>query len=146
MVVRISTSLDTSAGRAWAAVKRSATLTYVTRGALGFSRDVFPVGWYEGLVVRTRLFLFGLIPLWTHELRFVRVDDARRELYTNERGGVISTWNHLISIEPRPDARCAYTDRIEIGAGPLTPLVWLYAQVFYRYRQRRWRSLARSLV
>jgi hypothetical protein len=27
----------------------------------------------------------------------------------------------------------------------LTPLVWAYAQLFYRYRQMRWRRLAGSL-
>lgn len=30
---------------------------------------------------------------------------------------------------------------VEIRAGVLTPLVWLFAQVFFRYRQMRWRSL-----
>ena len=53
-------------------------------------------------------------------------------------------WNHLIRIEPE-GAGSRYTDEIEIGAGPLTPLISLYAKLFYRYRQRRWRKLARTL-
>ena len=145
MVVRISTSLNTSAERAWVAVKQTVTLTYVTRGLLGFARDAFPEEWREGAVVQTRLFLFGLIPLWVHELRLVRVDDANRELYTNERGGVISEWNHLIRVEPQSGTGCRYTDRVEIKAGLLTPVIWLYAQIFYRYRQMRWHGLARHL-
>jgi hypothetical protein len=40
--------------------------------------------------------------------------------------------------------RCRYSDEIEVRAGALPPLVWLYAQLFYRYRQRRWRRLERS--
>ena len=49
-----------------------------------------------------------------------------------------------VSIDPAGD-RTRYSDRIEIDAGPLTPLVAGYAQLFYRYRQRRWRRLARTL-
>jgi hypothetical protein len=33
------------------------------------------------------------------------------------------------------------TDRIELHAGLLTPAVWLFAFMFYRYRHRRWRRL-----
>ncbi|MFO7859839.1 MAG: hypothetical protein R6U41_01320 [Desulfosalsimonas sp.] len=34
-----------------------------------------------------------------------------------------------------------YTDKIEISAGLLSPLIWLFAHVFYRHRQRRWKLL-----
>jgi hypothetical protein len=86
-----------------------------------------------------------VIPAWKHEIRIVRVDEAARVIYTNERGGGVRKWNHRITIKPLSDDRCRYTDEIDIGAGPITPLVWAYAHVFYRYRQRRWRKLARRL-
>ena len=35
---------------------------------------------------------------------------------------------------------------IVIEAGPLTLLVWLFANWFYRHRQRRWRRVARRLT
>jgi len=38
----------------------------------------------------------------------------------------------------------SYTDEIEIQAGWLTPGIWLFAQLFYRHRQRRWKALLRS--
>ncbi len=148
MIVNISTLLDTSADRAWDAVKKTATLLHVTRGMLGFTgAEAWPDEWREGSSTSTRFVFFHLLPApWRHELRVVRISDNERQIYSNERGGVIRRWNHLIQIEPRTGPSCRYADRIEIDAGPLTPLVWAYAHVFYRYRQMRWRRLARSLA
>jgi ligand-binding SRPBCC domain-containing protein len=146
VLVRVSTVLDASPEAAWRAVKRPETLAHVTRGLLGFRpKGGMPEDWGAGTVVRARLFFFGVLPAWTHEIRVVRVDDAAREIYTNERGGPVRGWNHRITIGPAGPSRALYTDEIEVRAGPLTPLVWLYAQLFYRYRQARWRRLARRL-
>jgi ligand-binding SRPBCC domain-containing protein len=146
MLVRVSTELECSAHAAWQAVQRVDTLRYVTRGLLGFR----PLGevadeLHAGQSIHLRLLLFGVIPAWEHLIRIVRLDDTARELFTNERGGAVETWNHLIRIEPAGPARTRYTDEIEIEAGRVTPLVWGYAQLFYRYRQWRWRRLARTL-
>jgi len=145
LVVRVSTELDTSADAAWNAVKRIDTFRYVTRGVLDYrtAQDT-PAELREGMVVRGRLFFFHVLPTWRHEIRVARVDDGTREIRTTESGGPVTKWGHRISIEPRGE-RARYTDEIEIAAGVLTPLVWLYAQVFYRYRQARWQRLARKL-
>ena len=44
------------------------------------------------------------------------------------------------------DARCNYTDRIDIDAGIFTPVVAGYARWSYKMRQRRWRELAKELA
>lgn len=74
----------------------------------------------------------------------VRLDDQARELYSNEMGGMIRVWNHLIKIEHESHGRCSYTDQIDIHAGWMTFGVWLYAHLFYRYRQYRWKRLIRT--
>ncbi|MGH9942314.1 MAG: hypothetical protein ACRD9R_08150 [Pyrinomonadaceae bacterium] len=142
----ISTRLDTTADRAWQAVKRTETFVHITRGLLGFAgaREL-PEEWREGEAIRARLRFFNFLPAWEHELRVVRVDDRRRVLHTNEGGGFISRWNHVIRIEAGGGTYCRYTDEIEIKAGVLTSVVWLYAHLFYRYRQMRWRRLARRI-
>jgi hypothetical protein len=146
VIVRVSTDLDIPAGLAWETVKKPETFRYIVRGVLGVKElDEVPEDWGEGLTVRVRLFFFHVIPAWKHEIRIVRVDEAAREIYTNERGGGVRRWNHRITIDPRSADRCHYTDEIDIDAGPMTPLVWAYAHVFYRYRQWRWRKLARRL-
>ena len=147
MIVNVSTDLDIPADLAWQTVKKPETLRYITRGVLGIRPlDDVPDDWGEGLVVRVRLYFFHVIPAWKHEIRVVRLDETAREIYTNERGGGVRSWNHLIKIERISERRSRYTDRIEIHAGPATPLVWAYAHLFYRYRQHRWRKLARNLA
>jgi len=143
MIVEISTRLDMSAERAWETVKKSNTLFFITKGLLGFSQNNFPAEWQEKETVTARLLLFNLIPAWKHEIRFVRIDERQYELFTNEKGGVVSVWNHLIKVVPEGEEFCIYTDKIEIEAGVLTPIVWFFAQIFYRYRQRRWRFINR---
>lgn len=146
MTLELSTLLNLPADLAWQLAKQSRTLRFVARGLLGFSSDEFPAQWRAGETVKTRLWLFNIVPAWRHTLRFVRVDDGRRELETQEQGGVISVWNHTITIEPKTDDRCLYTDKIEIEAGRLTYPVWLFAHIFYRYRQRRWQTLAKNQI
>ena len=92
-----------------------------------------------------RLLFFGFIPAWWHEIHIARLDEAQREIQTAEHGGPVEDWHHRITVDERGPYQSRYTDEIEIRAGLLTPLVWGYAQLFYRYRQWRWRRLARSL-
>ncbi len=82
---------------------------------------------------------------WKHYLKVMRVDNERMEILSNERGGLIRTWNHWIKIDRSADGNALYMDRIEIEAGMMTLPVWLFANLFYRYRQMRWRKLLRSL-
>ena len=121
------------------------TLRYITRGLLGF-RPLAPVPDHVGAgdVIRVRLLFFHLLPGWAHEIRIVSLDQDSRRIDTAEHGGAVKKWNHAITVEPsRGGTR--YTDEIDIDAGPLTPLIWAYAHLFYRYRQLRWRRLARTL-
>jgi hypothetical protein len=123
------------------------TFLHVTRGLLSFTgSDKWPAEFHEGELIETRLLFFGLLPAWQHRLLVVSVDDERRELLSRESGGPVRRWNHRIAIEPDGENTCRYTDEIEIEAGVLTPLVWAYAHLFYRYRQMRWRALAAGLA
>jgi hypothetical protein len=140
--------LPIPAALAWDTVKQPETLRYITKGLLGFRTEgsELPQHFAAGETYRVQLLFFGRIPAWWHEIYIVRVDDAEREIVTSEQGGSVKKWNHRITVDERGPWRSHYTDEIEIGAGPLTPLVWAYAQLFYRYRQWRWRRLARTLA
>ncbi len=126
---------------------RRDTFLYTTRGAFGYKgADRWPEELHEGQEIQDRILFFRLIPAWRHHLRLVRVDEKRREILSQERGGFIRAWNHRIHIEPENTARCRYTDEIEIRAGVLTPLVWAFAHLSLRYRQLRLRRLIQWLV
>jgi hypothetical protein len=66
-------------------------------------------------------------------------------LSSHEWGGVLRRWDHDVIVERLDDDRSRYTDRVLIDVGPFTMPVALFARLFYRYRyrQRRWRQLAR---
>ncbi|MBI5668265.1 MAG: hypothetical protein HZC41_09685 [Chloroflexi bacterium] len=151
MRVTIQTSLAAAPARVWEAVKQVDTLLYITRGLLGFNptaSNTTPfhgARWHTGDTVEARLWLFNRIPLWTHTLRIVRIDEAAWEIESRERGGVVTQWNHLIRVEHLPDGRARYTDQLDIDAGVLTIGVVLFAHLFYRYRQMRWHKLVRQL-
>ena len=146
MIATIRTLLDVPADTAWGALKKRDTFLYITFGFLGFTGSKeWPDEFYPEMEIQTRYVFFHLIPAWKHTLHVARIDDRVKELYSNEKGGLARTWNHLISMEPTGDNRCRYTDRIEIDAGIFTGLVWLYAHIFYRYRHKRWKRLIRNL-
>ena len=147
VIVERSTRLGASADAVWAAVKTPAAFRTVTCGLL-----VMPViggradEWREGETGVGWVFLFGVVPFSRHHLQIAAIDESTRTLSSREHGGLLRSWNHDIVVTPIDDAQCAYRDRVQIDAGILTPLVAVYAQWFYRMRQRRWRALAQGLT
>ena len=104
-----------------------------------------PERWHEGETVKVRSYLFGIIPLGTRVVLFERIDPAAREMQTRESDPLIQRWDHIISLRPRGNGCCRNRDEIEIQAGWLTAVVWVFAQLFYRHRQRRWKAVAKRL-
>lgn len=146
VVVERSTQLDAPAEKVWEAVKTPGAFRYVTRGLLTMPAIADRESdWIEGETVVGWVFLFGMVPFSRHHLRFAESDDACRTLQSKERGGLLRTWDHDIEVTPLDDERCLYRDRIELEAGPVTPLVWIWAHWFYRTRQKRWRKLSETL-
>jgi hypothetical protein len=105
-----------------------------------------PERWPEGATLRFKIYLFGIIPLGTHTIFLERIDPAAREIQSRESEWLVRRWDHLVRIRSTGDGQTRYSDEILIDAGWLTPLVWLFAQWFYRHRQRRWRRVARRLA
>ncbi|MAI31015.1 hypothetical protein J3362_13260 [Marinobacter sp. NFXS11] len=147
MRVEISTTFPAPADDVWALVKKSKTLLFVCKGLLGFGdAKHFPQQWKEGETQVTRLQFFNCVPAWRHSITFEKIDDNKRTLSTKEGGGLVPVWDHVIRVSPNGNEACTYLDEVEIKAGVLTVMVWLYAQILYRYRQLRWRILLRKVL
>lgn len=145
--IRRSSILDAPAGLVWAAVRTPQAFRFVTRGLL----DWRPLRgrtelWREGEEATGWLLLGGVLPFSRHRIRVAEIDDRERRLCSDEAGGLIRSWRHDITVEPLDGGRSRYTDVIRIDAGAFTPLVAAFAWVFYRERQRRWRTLAGVLA
>ena len=95
------------------------------------------------------LTLFGFLPFGRQWIvPSVHIDDASpwpKRLRDEGHSALIRTWDHWITVEPDGAGGTLYRDEVEVKAGLFTPFIWIFAQIFYRHRQRRWRALANSI-
>lgn len=149
MRVLVQSTLPCNAEAAWREVQSSRVLHEICRPLItlrpGPGETQIPERWQPAATVRLRPRLFGVIPLGTRTLHWESIDEVRREMQTREYDPLIRRWDHRIHVEPLAGSTCRYTDDVEVEAGMLTLPVWLFAQWFYRHRQRRWRRVARRL-
>jgi hypothetical protein len=149
MRVQVETALPCDAELAWQAVQTRALLQEVCRPLVtiyALPGEQLPERWQAGRTVRCRTYLFGLIPLGIRTITFERCDTAARQIQSREHDFMIRKWDHLVEIEQLEPGHSRYRDTIEIEAGLLTLPVWLFASVFYRHRQRRWKVVAMHLT
>lgn len=136
--------LEAPADAVFRAVRRPGTLVHVARPLVRFPDLEGRVeDWREGETTRTRVRLFGVVPFSLHRLTLERIDEQSCEMQSDEGGGLVRSWRHLITVTPEGSQACRYVDEVSVDAGWLTPVVAAWATVFYAWRQRRWRSLAK---
>lgn len=146
-IITVSCTLAADADMVWPRLLQVDTLRYIAWPLMGFSpMNSEPKGqWTEGVPYAFRLRLFGLLPFGgRHVIRIDKIEKAALEVQSYESNQIVTTWNHHIKLAPLPNGRARYTDTVRIGAGRLTPAVALWAKLFYRHRQRRWRKLLRD--
>ncbi|OQW53843.1 MAG: hypothetical protein A4S09_06400 [Proteobacteria bacterium SG_bin7] len=143
MKVFISSKLPCDADRAFALVKKSSTLVHVAwpMAKIVPSRNSFPEQWVQGKKVYCKSYLFGIVPVGERSIYFERIDPHKREIQTRENDPLVQKWDHLISIKPIDSSSCIYADEIDIKAGLITFVVWMWAMCFYKHRQSRWLKL-----
>lgn len=100
--------------------------------------------WQVGRPYALKLYFFTFLPMGRHVIQLAKVDRAQNVISSRESGLLLTVWNHDIFFEEVAPGVLSYTDEIEIRAGVLTPFIWLFAHVFYRHRQRRWKVLLRE--
>ncbi|MDL1945130.1 MAG: hypothetical protein AB1509_00695 [Chloroflexota bacterium] len=146
MQVQISTILKSAPDRIWQEVQTSRLLQYISQPLLVFtpvSPSAFPETWGNGNY-QVRMWLFGVLPLGTQWIVIRHIASSEGyDLLDDGHGNLITRWQHLISLRPTPGGFTLYTDTVNIDARWLTFGVWLFANIFYRYRQSRWRRLVR---
>lgn len=122
-----------------ALARKPKMMTYVLSPVLRAYRLDVPEQIEVGSQGSARLWRFGVIPAWTHHITIKQLDPT--EIYTNEDGGPVHTWNHGLTFAPIDDHRCRYTDEIEtddrLRGGPTR----LFIKLMFRHRHRRWRTI-----
>lgn len=149
MIAASATILDCPPERAWQELQTSRLLVFITAPLVRFvpvEPAVLPTIWADERYL-VRMLLFGKLPFGTQWIVITRQVIATTpgqqhyELRDNGHGNIIATWDHRIIMRETEDGRTHYTDQVEVRAGLLTPFIWAFASLFYRYRQHRWRRL-----
>jgi hypothetical protein len=152
MKVSRSTHIALKPETVWAEVQTARLLQHIAWPLVHFiplddaAFDRFqPGGRYK-----VKLRLCGMIPFGTQwivtSLHEAEGSEWPKRLRDNGHSALIPKWDHWITVTPDPNGGTRYSDEVEVSAGALTPLIWAFAQIFYRHRQRRWRKLAESLA
>jgi hypothetical protein len=140
MELRIKASSVLPAGRdiVYSELRKISTLLYVCSPMAAFTPLDGQNAWEAGARFRLKLKVMGL-DFGEHVIRVTRF--GTHMISTEEHNRHVPKWNHTILLEDWGERRTKYSDVVEISAGLKTPFVWLWAHVFYRHRQRRWRKL-----
>ena len=128
----------------WDELQKTSSLMHVAAPILIFKPEKsaqLPLKWGIDKLYRLRIYAFGIIPLGKHRIVVKKIDHRRKEILTNESGFLTKRWDHFVQVEKIDEATVRYTDQIEIQAGILTVFIWLFAHLFYRRRQRKWKLL-----
>jgi hypothetical protein len=146
--VRLESVLPCSADTAWEEVQKTALLAEIAWPLITFGPaddGPLPERWPNGGTVAVRSYMFGVLPLGTRTLTIEPVAPGARAIQTREHDPLIRRWDHYIRIDDAGANRCRYLDRVDIDAGVLTLPVWLFSQLLFRHRQRRWQRVAQRL-
>ena len=151
MLIERTCLLPCSPQRCFAEVETSQLLRYVSSPLVRFAAidpPELPERWAEASY-KVGLRILGRIPFGSQVIQISRgafsdnETGFRASLRDNGHSALVARWDHWITIESAPGG-CRYTDTVDIQAGIFTPLVWAFAWVFYRHRQRRWQRLVRQ--
>lgn len=150
MKMQLNYSLDMPLDEVWNRLKKVSTLHYVADPILKFEAvhpNVFPEEWHDG-DYETSLSLFGYIPFGRQHIVIEipnTISNDTKVLIDHGYGSMVRTWKHTITLVRNTDLKTNYQDEVIIQAGVLTPFVWIFAWLFYRWRRRNWYRFIKSI-
>ncbi|TGY88461.1 SRPBCC family protein [Marinicauda algicola] len=148
--IRLETRLDCPPETAARLVMDPQTMRHVA-SPLAVMEPVDPPEWparWQERVYTVRLKILGLVPAGRQRID-IRLGEQHAEagahafvLHDAGGGDLMTRWDHWIFATAHEDGGTRYVDRVEVGAGWLTPLSGLMTRAFFAWRQHRLRALA----
>lgn len=148
MFARITTVLDCTEEELWEKIIEPKSLQFVASPLLSFQPllgDELDGEWVTHKMYELKLCFLKIVPLGRHNIKLVAINRESNTIVSNESGTLVPVWNHTILFRQIEHSKLRYTDEIEIKAGWLTPAIWAFAHLFYRHRQKRWKTLLKNV-
>ncbi len=148
MKLKISSILNSTPEKIFSELQKPSLLREVASPILGLKpvdRQQFPKKWEIGKVYTFNLYLLMCLYIGKHSISIKKIDHTKNQMISNESGFLTKTWNHTISVDKHANLKSYYSDEVEIQAGILTIFIWLFANLFYRHRQKKWKKIAEQL-
>lgn len=151
MRVQLSFTVDCPPDRAWALLRSPDAAALLYAPTLVMTPEAAtPVRWRDGDVAIVRLRALGVVPLG-RQLIAIRTRRRGATRILEDDGAplegalaVITSWRHRMAVTPTAAGGTRYRDRLDVGAGPLTPVVWLAMWGVWQWRGARMRRLLRD--
>ncbi|KZX12074.1 hypothetical protein [Methanobrevibacter curvatus] len=140
MILKIHSIFPAHINEIFKKLQEVKTLQYISSPYASFvSENPENKIWNVGKVKSFKLKIFGIISMGTHTIKVIKF--SKNEILTNECNKCVKVWNHKITLKKLNGSKTAYTDEIELKAGNYTPFVYLWAILFYKHRQKKWKNL-----
>ncbi|GEM_PF-5286048 len=141
----IASTLPAPKKQVWALLQQTSTLFYVTGNKVFADTSSFTKQWKRGDRIKTTVPMLGRrVP---YEIYVARANTRHHIILTQEQGGIVKAWNHMMHVAPIDGRSCSYTDVVDVqGRWFLeTFLLWLYVHAYYRKRHKRWFRLLQEV-
>lgn len=150
MFVKQSSIFNISPERTWQEVSKTKSLHYIGMPLIKFTpiHGDLPEVWQAGEYT-VEMKLFGILSFGKQKIVITQAAEHEQQAhrYTmldDGRGELIPTWRHLLSADNANDGKTLYTDTVNVQAGILTFFIWIFANIFFWHRQKRWKKLIRN--
>jgi hypothetical protein len=138
MIIKVTSIFPANRKVIFAKLQEIETLRYICAPLAQFTSLEKSQKWQTGATFRFKLTACGL-GFGVHTIKVKKFEIDR--ILTNEHNKNVPVWNHIILLEKHGENHTKYSDIVEVRAGWKTPFIWIWANVFYRHRQRKWREL-----
>lgn len=151
MRIQLEFPVPATPDAAWAVLTSPESVARAYAPAIGMQPETtLPVRWRDGDSVVVRLSALGTVPagrqlieIHTRRRGSTRIlEDSGRPL--SGPLAIVTSWRHRMAVTPLPDGTTLYRDRLDVSAGPATPVVWFGLWLVWRLRGVRIRSLMRG--
>ena len=142
--ISISSILNNSTEKIWDKILNIETLIEICKPMARFKliSNENIMKWELNKEYIFKLLIYGFLPFGRHKIILEILDEKNKIILSKEHNSIVKIWNHKILMENIEENKTKYTDEVEIYAGIFTIFVAVWAKIFYKHRQKKWKKIS----